>query len=210
MKRQATNVRTTVFSYGSVPARVAPVIGEAEALTQMRLGKRLWNVLVSIERHRVAGYRRIMRDEAQEQIDDLRTRKDALQQEVRDRRKKARAKVPTPDLDEEIARIKAALGMLLEHQKVTKQQRHDKRRAQLNALQERAHRRTTRARQAASRMGLYWGTYNAVIQSADTGRKNGGELRYRGFRGEGTVTAQVMGGAEVGQCVGGGHSFFQV
>jgi len=210
MKRQAENVRSMVYQYGTVPARVAPVEGEELALSQMRLAQRLWNVLVTIERARVAGYRSIMRDEVQEQIDALRERKDATWQEIKATRQKARAKVATPGLDAEMMRIKTALRLLVEHKQSTKQQRHDARREQLNALAERANQRIKRARQAAASMGLFWGTYNAVIQSADAGRKHAGELRYQGFRGEGTVTAQVMGGATPEQCVAGGHPFFQV
>jgi hypothetical protein len=42
-------------------------------------------------------------------------------------------------------------------------------------------------------MGLFWGSYNDIVQRADAGRKHGGELHFRGFRGEGTLTAQIMG-----------------
>ena len=78
MKHQADNVRSLVYQYGAVPARIAPVEGEDRALDQMRLACRLWNLLTAIERVRIQSYRRIMRDEVQEQIDQLHERKGAL------------------------------------------------------------------------------------------------------------------------------------
>jgi hypothetical protein len=66
VKRKQDNSSSRVYTYGCVPARVAPVLGEERALAQMRLANRLWNVLVAIARARVARYRRIVRDEDQE------------------------------------------------------------------------------------------------------------------------------------------------
>jgi hypothetical protein len=210
MKRQAENVRSTVYRYGSVPVRIAPVLGEDGALQQMRLGRRLWNTLVAIDRTRTEVYRRIMHDETQAEIDRLKEREDALWAQIRALRHKAQKKTPAPPgLADELARIRAARVMLGDHQKTTRDARHAARREQLAALGERSFRRVKKARQAAASMGLYWGTYNAVVQSADVGHKLG-ELRFRGFRGEGTVTAQVQGGAAVHECIAGGNSFFQV
>jgi hypothetical protein len=177
----------------------------------MRLAGRLWNLLAEIERVRIKSYRRIMCDEVQEQIDQLHERKRALINERNVLRKQARAKVAAPEIEEdELKHVSAALHMLVEHQKSTRQERHDARRGQLTELNERTQRRIKRARQAAASLGLFWGTYKSVLQAADRGRQSGGELRFRSFRGEGTLTAQVMGGANVADCVGGGHSFFQM
>src|SRR5215831_8453532 len=210
MKHQTeTGVRSMVYQYGTVPARVAPVIGEESALAQMKLARRLWNVLVAIDRTRREGYRRIMHDDAQERIGELRQRQDALVTERKRRWQQARARAATPDIDSELTAIRAQLGVLINFQKDTKKERHDARREQLDRLNERASARRKRARQAAASLGLYWGTYNAVMQSADTGASKG-ELHFRSFRGEGTVTAQIMGGASVGDCVEGSHTFFQV
>ena len=171
--------------------------GEDRALDQMRLARRLWNLLTAIEQVRIQIYRRIMRDEVQDQIDQLCERKRALINERDAQRKQARARVSTPDIDDELKRVSAALHMLIEHQKSTNQERHDARRSLLTALKERTLRRIKRARRAAASLGLFWGTYNAVLQAADTGRQSGGELQFRSFQGEGTLTAQVMGGASV-------------
>ena len=200
--------RTMVYQYGTVPERVAPVENEEAALAQMKLARRLWNVLVAIDHARTARYRRIMQDPVQEEIDQLREALSALQKERKARSQKARAKVPTPDLDEEVSRVRIRMRFLVEHQQAAKEERHAARRTELNLLNERTRHRIVRARQAAASLGLFWGTYNAVLQSADTGRKLG-ELKFRGFRGEGTLTAQVMGGAEIGECLKS-HTFFRV
>jgi hypothetical protein len=209
MKRQKANVRSIVYQYGTVPARVAPVLGEPEALGQMKLARRLWNLLVSIQRAHTTRYRLIMHDEVQEQIDELRQRKQALTQERKAQRKQARSRPPTPELDAELRRVSASLHMLIDHQKTIQTERHGARRPQLDALALRTRRRIIKARQAAASFGLYWGTYNAILQSADAGRKLG-ELQHRGFCGTGTVTAQIQGGAEPGECLGGDHTFFQL
>ena len=36
------------------------------------------------------------------------------------------------------------------------------------------------------------------------------ELKFRGFRGEGTITTQIVGGVSVAGCIEGSHTFFQV
>jgi hypothetical protein len=210
-QKDSQKTRSMVYQYGTVPARIAPVLNEDQALVQMRLARRLWNVLVTVERYHTAGYRRVMSDEAQVEIEKLRERKEALWKEKKTRSQKARTKVATPDLDDELARVRSALGMLLEHQKATQKARHAARQEQLDALNALRNRRVKRARRAAGPkgLGLFWGTYNAVIQSADTGRKLG-ELKYRSFRGEGTLTAQIIDGASVEACVEGPHTFFQI
>ena len=63
----------------------------------------------------------------------------------------------TPAIEDELKRISATLHMLVEHQKTTKQDRHDVHRSQLTALNARTLRRTKRARQAAASLGLFWG-----------------------------------------------------
>lgn len=212
MQRQKDeSIQSRVYVYGCVPSRVAPVRNEERALDQMRLAQRLWNVLVAIDRSRIARYRRIMRDESQERIDALREQAAALREEIKARRQKAQKRaVAVDDLTGPLAELKAELAGLLETQKRTSAARHDARRSDLTALQLRTNHRIKRARQAAASLGLFWGTYNEIVQRSDAGRKHGGELHFRGFRGEGTLTAQIMGGAQVNRCVEGEHTFFQL
>ena len=212
MKRQTdTSVVSRVYVYGCVPARIAPVIGEPAALDQMRLAGRLWNVLVRIDHIRQERYKTVMHDDVQEQIDVLRRKKEALVEEIKARRKAARKrKVDIEDLLAPLQAAKLEIATLVAQQKKNSKERHEAKESQLTALQELCYRRIKRARQAAASMGLFWGTYNDIIQRADAGRKHGGELHFRGFHGEGTLTAQIMGGAAVERCVGGDHTFFEI
>jgi hypothetical protein len=212
MQRQKDeSIQSRVYTYGCVPARIAPVLNEEGAQAQLRLAGRLWNTLVAIDRARIARYRAVMRDETQERIDVLREQLAALRTELQRRRKEKRArKVDASDLTGPIEETRGQLAELITHQKATLAARHDARRAELTQLRERTNQRIKRARQAASSMGLFWGTYNEIVQRADAGRKHGGELHFRGFRGQGTLTAQIMGGASVDSCIGGQHTFFHL
>lgn len=184
----------------------------------MRLGNRLWNVLVTIERTRDTAYRRIMRDDQQTRIDELSAEISLCRELIKKARQSARKRkgADLGDLPERIAAAEAERKPLIAERKATKESRHEAKRQQLDANTERAYRRTIKARQAAAGLGLYWGSYNDIIQRAETARqlarkgKGDSELRYHGFRGEGTVTAQVQGGACVSDCVGGTNTLFQV
>lgn len=213
MKRQSNGqIASRVYSYGTVPPRIAPVINEDQALDQLRLANRLWNVLVAIERARVARYLKIMRDEEQGRIDTLKESISGAIQEIKARRQAARKHkgVDVSDLQSVIEEARSELRPLIAGRKATAAARHDERRVDLTANTERAGRRIKRARQAAAGLGLYWGTYNEVVQRADAGRKHGGQLHFRGFRGGGTLTAQVMGGAGIDECLGEKHRVFQI
>jgi hypothetical protein len=199
-----------VYQYGTVPPRVAPIIGEDVANEQLRLSNRLWNTLVAIERTRMERYKRIMYDASQEQIEKLQLRVGVLREEIRLRRKSARSRsVDLSDVRPALEASRADLRTAIDQQKSTAASRHDAKRAELTALSERTKHRIKRARQAAASMGLFWGTYNDIVGRADTGRK-AGDLQFRRFSGDGTLTAQIMGGATVARCSDGGHGFFQI
>lgn len=206
MKRQTDeNLTSRVFAYGAVPARIAPVKNEDKALEQMHLGNRLWNLLTKIDHVRVERYRLIMRDEGQEHIDVLRSLMDALRDEILARRKEARSRaVLVDDLEGPLRAAKKQMAVLIQERRDSSAARHDARRGELNALAQRARQRIKRARRAAASVGLYWGSYNDIVQRADAARKHGGEMHFRRFAGAGTLTAQVMDGASVARCVGAG------
>src|ERR1041384_2416412 len=104
----------------------------------MKLANRLWNVLVAIERARRARYIRIMRDAAQERIDELRSNASRLRDEIRARRKNARKRsIDITDLLAPLEEIKQEMTKLIAAQKSTASVRHDAKRAELAALQER-------------------------------------------------------------------------
>lgn len=199
-----------VYQYGTVPPRVAPVRGEEEAAAQLKLANRLWNLLTAIDRQRVRRYRTLMHDEAQEAIDGLRAQLDDLRARIRERRKAARKRSADTELLEATARdVRAGIKTLVEQQKATSKQRHDARRRELAALAETTKRRIKRARQAAASTGLFWGSYNDIVQRADIARK-AGEPKFRRFTGDGTLTAQIIGGVATAGAVEGAHTFFQI
>lgn len=215
MKRQQDETITSrVYSYGCVPARIAPVRNEEGALAQMRLGQRLWNTLTAIERTARERYRRIMHDAAQDHINEITAKIKALRDEMKERRKASRSRVDVSDLTALVDPLRAELAELIATRRDTSAARHAARKRDLDALSEQQRKRVTRARQAAGRMGLFWGSYNDIVQRADAAAKlaksSGGELRFRGFRGEGTLTAQIMGGASAEACVARQHTFFQI
>lgn len=210
MKRQSPEVATRVYKYGTVPQRIAPVCGADQAATQLRLANRLWNLLVKIDHVRRDRYRNIMRDDQQQAIEELQASLKGSRQMLLEMRKQARKKnVQADSLKASIAEDKARLTELITARKESATQLHENKRAELDALNARTDKRIVRARQAAARMGLFWGTYNDMIQRADTGRKKG-ELQFRRYAGDGTLTAQIMGGAAVGKCVGADHTFFRI
>lgn len=212
MKRQKNEgVTTRVYSYGTVPSRVAPVFGGEAAHFQLRLAKRLWNLLVKIERTRMERYRRIMSDETQERIESLKARKAEIAQSIKDARKAARSRsrADTAALQAEASSVRAAMAGLIEERKQSKDRLHNEKRTELDAMRDTARRRIKRARQAAAAMGLFWGSYNDIVQRADAGRKLG-ELQFRRFTGEGTLTAQIMGGMPVARALAQSHQFLQI
>jgi transposase len=201
---------TRVYHYGTVPARIAPVFGEESASFQMRLSNRLWNTLVAIERARTEANRRITFDAIQEEIDRVRERLRLARQTVKDLRRSARSKIVDDAAQKELIQADAArMKDLIQQRKDRSAAIRKDKRDELGALNERTRRRVKRARQAAARMGLFWGSYNDIVQRADMGRK-AGELHFRSFVNQGTLTAQIMGGAPPAQCVNGDHTFFQV
>ena len=136
MKRQTdSTLATRVYSNGTVPERIAPVRNEAAAIAQMRLGQRLWNTLVAIERARAQRYVRIMTDPISIRIAELTGLIAQARAEIKARRKAARKRaVYVDDLLAKIAEWKAERARLIEYQKATKEERHEARRAELDAL----------------------------------------------------------------------------
>lgn len=212
MRRQKDDsVQSRVYCFGCVPARIAPVRNLEGAVDQMRLANRLWNVLVRIDRYRSERYRAVMCDEQQERADALKVEIDGMRQAMRDARKQARSRKAeaTEAMAAAIERRKAERNKIIAQLKESSKERHEERKASLDENADRAHRRTLRARRAAANMGLFWCNVDDICQRADVARK-AGTLQFHRFRGEGTITARVKGGARAPQCIGGDHSFFQV
>lgn len=203
---------TRVYSYGTVPQRIAPIHGIEQAEQQLRIAGRLWNLLVVINRTRMERYRKLMYDATQERIDALRVDIDGLRESIRAARKlKHSRKADLGEMPERLDALRQECGKLIEQQKNSAAERHAARRTELEALKNATSRRIVKARQAAASCGLFWGSYNDVLQRADIARK-AGEMQFRRTRpgSDGTLTAQVMGGAGVAQCVSRQHTFFRI
>jgi hypothetical protein len=215
MKRSQSdsNITSRVYSFGSVPPRIAPVLGEPEA--QLKLAHRLWNLLVAIDRRRIDRYRKIMHDEAQERMEALKEQISGLRAAIKGARREARRRsLGFPDQKQALGLARTEMSALIARQKESALERHALRKVELEALNAATKRRIVRARQAAASMGLFWGTYNDIIQRADTARKLG-EMQFRRFSADGTLTAQIIGGATVAQCIStpdraAWHTFFQI
>jgi hypothetical protein len=213
MKRQTDpTVTSRNYTYGCVTGRIAPILNEDKAHNQLWLANRLWNVLVTIERIRVERYRRVMYNEDPARAEAISKEFKETREAIKAARQKTRnrkgAKATTDPLQQRINLLAAERKDVIERLKTTEEQHHEEHKAELEREKQINSKRITRARQAASHMGLFWGTYNNIIQRADAGRKLG-DLQYRRFSGDGTVTTQIMGGMTVG-AMQGGHGFFQI
>src|ERR1051326_8807627 len=201
-----------VYSYGTVPTRNAAVLGEDLAETQLKLAGRLWNLLVTIDRARVARYRRIMYDATQERIDAIRDEIVALRESVRAARKLVRSRqAELGEMPERLKTLRAAFGSLIQQQRDTAAQRHDVRKVELQQLKMITARRIVKARQAAASCGLFWGSYNEILARADVARRAGDMHFRRTMKGaDGTLTTQIIGGTDVAKCVAGQHTSFRI
>ena len=192
-----------MYQYGAVPQQ-PPC---ASALEQLRLANDLWNHLVEIDRHHHSRMREIMasvpemahliaeRERLAGRLADLRGAVKSARQQARAR---TRADPVTASAIREIREALGANGTAI---------RDARKRAvesvapllRENEAQRRGAIKTARREAAAS--GLYWGTYNAVLQSYDTAHqaawKTGAELRFRRYDGTGRWVVQVQ--TETGQ-----------
>jgi hypothetical protein len=203
------------YQYGCLE----PIAGREVLEDQLRRANRLWNVLVEIERRHRDRYRELLAvDSAAAAADDAvkaaMTEIAAMRESIKAKRKRARKNVEIDDGTK--ARLAAARAQLAELVATAKQARAEARarlKDQLHDLETERRAAVKAARQAAAADGLYWGTYNAVIASYETGRqralRSGAELRFRRYTGEGGITVQIGGGLPTDQ-VFGSHGQLQI
>lgn len=162
---------------------------------------RLWNTLVQIERQHRTAYRQIVgADDAvaplQAQLEALRTQQQGLRETRKARRQQARAKLATPEQDAPLKSLATQIQRLAVQCKAARREAKERCRKPVRALETERFEAVKVARNAS---GLWWGNYNAVCASYDTARtkamKDGAELRFRRFTGEGRFTVQIIGGA---------------
>lgn len=209
-------VETVAYRYGLLP----PLDWGEDVESQLRAQNDLWNKLVEIDRafrERVravaAADAEVITLEAQRAplLDGLVQLKDQRARE----RQRLRTRARTPELDAAIAEKVAALRDLAPITKEARKRAYGSARMTLRAIEDERIGVVKAARQEAANKGLWWGNYNAVIDSYETARKRaakeGADLHFHRYsEAEGRLTNQIQGGMTVKELFSGGHSQVQV
>lgn len=192
-----TLVATIAYRYGLGE----PIDWDSDVADQLYLQTKFWNRLVEIEREAREQYRAVVGADdtigpLTTEIEAAKQKKERLFTERKALRAKARKKIPTPDHD---ARIKAlaeqirALAAVIKTARIDAKERLAPHADAINTW------RFDAVKQARNASGLWWGNYNAVAASYDAARakamKEGTELQFHRFTGEGRLTCQIQGGA---------------
>lgn len=203
MRRSTFEGATRVYQYG---CRGEPVLDEA-AIGQLRLANQLWNALVEIDQAHQGAVDAAWQAQpevavATELLEAADAALAAALEAAAEERKQARSRHPRSSRAAELAGLRA-------QRKVARLAQREAKAAAYDALAPLFH-DLTAARRAAVKAtyatyvqasGLYWPTYNAVIQAHDTAaaavasrRKAGAaaELHFRRFEGNGTWTVQLQ------------------
>jgi hypothetical protein len=172
---------------------------------QLLLQTQFWNVLVEIERGHRDHYLALTTDDPAVAALDARLReaadvRSALVAERRARRKAARSRVPSKDLDDRISQISKEIANLFAGLRQARKEARGRIVDRVTDIQQRRKAAAKQARQQFAQSGLWWGNYNAVAQSYEVGRKlvvkRGGELRFRRHDGSGRFTNQIRKGSD--------------
>lgn len=167
---------------------------------EIQLQTTLWNKLVEIETHyrttveltirSHAGYRKLALE-----IAEVSTEIDALIAERATQRKAARAKIKTPELDEQIGALVERRRKLWADIKAPRKEAYAENKPALTKLSDMRYAAITAARQNS---GLWWGNYNAVLASFDgtLRRLQPGQMPrlIEGERDSGRLTIQIQQG----------------
>jgi hypothetical protein len=186
-----------VYKYGIKP----PADFGDDCLDELRRMNTFWNKLVELDRERETAFRNLCRSwspeyaTAMDRIDALKPPIDDLYEEIRATRIKNRSK----ELTEE---IKARKDELLGERKALWEtckaiQKKLPKDMQLHLVEK----YKADCKLARQQSGLYWGNYNAVIESFETAKsrtiKEGGRLHFKPFDGTGRFVNQIQGGMTV-------------
>jgi hypothetical protein len=201
MKRSNAAMEVRVFRYGLLPPLDWGEDCEAELARQTRL----WDQLVEIERAHVEQVHAVAAadtaaGEAERRRRALAAQRLDLIEQRKTRRKAARSKISTPDLDAAITALSAPLQQATIAAKQSRQNAYAAARDTLRSLHQERYAAVKAAYHAS---GLWWGNYNAVIASYERARraclKTGAELRFRRQGGSGCLTNQIQGGMSVAE-----------
>ncbi len=169
-----------------------------DCLMELRKQQRLWNSLVSIHLAERAEYLQVLSSNSEvaaleAQIREREERGEALFAARATLRREARKRVPTPELDAQIASVWAEIKPLAVLLKGARAKARSLLKAELDAINDR---HSDRQFVLRNNSGLWWSNYNAICDSYDVAhrraKKTGDQLRFRPFRGEGRFTCQIQ------------------
>lgn len=186
-----------------------PLDWDQDCHEQLFLMNAFWNSLVEIERNHRDRYRAIIGSD--ERVATLQTSLETLRQEEREvrtarkqQRQRAQKRVDTPELDARLHELGLAIRPLSAECKAMRTEAAARMRKPLRLLDDERHHAVNVARQ---RSGLWWGNYTAVLARYDVARieaiREGGELRFRRFSGEGLFMVYLSRGASVDDITSG-------
>lgn len=160
----------TAYRYGLR----APLNWDGDCEQQFLLQADLWNALVEIEHEHRVTVRAVAAPEVAMLREEYETIRQVLDESVGRRsaaRARARKKIPTPELDEEIEDLQRRRAEAAAKLKTATREAYTAHKEHLKALEEARQAKVTAARQQAASRGLYWGHYNAVLASYETARQ---------------------------------------
>lgn len=187
-----------VYQYGCVVRDPIP----PEASAQLRLANDLWNRCVEIDRRHQESMREIMAsapDMARlvAEREHLGGRLEELRGNVKSARQKARKRTAIDSaIKAAIAEVRAALKANTQAIREARELAGESVRPLLAENETLRRSAIKSARQASAAEGLYWGTYNAVVQSYDLAHQHawqdGDQLRFRRWDGAGRWAVQIQ------------------
>lgn len=169
----------------------------------------LWNALVRIESGVQNDYQRLMQDDHEiaklsSEISNLVREKDFLIVERNKMRTTGQGKSYIAPISENIRALEHKLRELRRATTFLSKLAREKVKNELRSIESRRRDEVKLARQDS---GLWWGNYNAVVNSYEQARtqalRNGGKIRAKIFDGSGRITNQIQGGMSVSDLFNG-------
>ena len=192
----------------------------ADCEDQLRKQNQFWNRLVEIDHQFRSRYRGLLSENpevaaAEATLKLLRDQRTGLIAERRQRRRAARANIDSSEINARLADLKPEIAMASAAVKIAKTAAKEGLHEALMALSDEHYEAAKKARQDANADGLWWGNANAVFRSYQSARgramRDGTELKFHAYRGEGRITNQIQnGGMTVQDLFEGRHPQVQV
>lgn len=199
---------TLIYRYGLLD----PIDWDEDCREQLWRRNALWNRLVEIDHaHRERYFRLLSAEPAvaglEQRLAVLLERQSALRAERKAARQVSRTKQATPVIDEALREVSREIQPLKAQLKTARALSRDGLREELRAIEAE---RFIRVREAAHTSGVYWCTSNAVLNAYDAARskamREGAQLRFHRFEGEGGFEVQFIGGVHLDELTAGEHA----